>query len=378
MKKKRILLVTFKYQASDRRCWSGIAFSLKKELEKEFIVEDYCVNTNSSFGAKLKTFYYRKIKKSFVTIHLLKSLAKVESKKLDQLAGENKYDCIIVMGSLACAPIAYSKSSVPKILFSDCVISQAYNYYWFNIDKRIIKEIDDVQRSALKNCVSVVLTSNWAKMGAINYYGVEPEIISILPMGANVEVNEFENKSHEGIQLLFNGKVWKRKGADIAIECIELLNKLDPDSHYTLNFVGCNPPRQIDSQYIKFYGFLNRNVKEERELLDYLRETADFFILPTRAECVGIVFCEACAYGIPSITFDTGGVGDYVKNNINGYRLPIDSTAEDFAKKIIEYVHNPKLVEDMKKNARKMYENELNWNVTGSNLRKIVNQLTEL
>ena len=32
----------------------------------------------------------------------------------------------------------------------------------------------------------------------------------------------------------------------------------------------------------------------------------------------------------PVITYDTGGVGNYVINGLNGYRLPLSSDAKDF------------------------------------------------
>lgn len=165
---------------------------------------------------------------------------------------------------------------------------------------------------------------------------------------------------------------WQRKGAETAIECIELLHKLDHDLHYTLHLAGCNPPRQIDSKYVKLYGFLNRNIEDERQSLDHLCEIADFFILLTKTEAAGIVFGEACAYGIPSITYDTGGIGDYVRNDINGYRLPVGSTARDFVEKIIELAHDPEKTEEMSLNARRMYEEELNWETTGKKLREVV------
>ena len=219
------------------------------------------------------------------------------------------------------------------------------------------------------------MASNWAKNGAINDYNVDPEKISIFLLGANIEVDEIQKEPHEGINLLFNGVAWERKGADIAIECVEILNKLDPDSHYTLHMVGCKPPREIDSEYVKLYGFLDRNIKEKRDFLEHLREMTDFFILPTQADCSPLVFCEACAYGIPSITYDTGGIGDYVRNDINGYRLPVGSTTEDFANKIIEWVHNPPKVEEMRKNARHMYETELNWKFSGKKIRELIDHL---
>ena len=372
--KKKILLVTYDLPASDRRSWSGISYSVKKELEKEFTVYDYCINVKKSFLAMIKVFYYRYVKKSNISIKLLRPLAKTLSKTVDKISRDKKCDCVVVMGAQSSGAISYSESKVPKLFFSDCVITQAVDYYWFGVDKKVVEEYYDVQKKALVNSSAVILNSNWAKAAAIDEYGTSADKITVIPLGANVEVNDFRNEHHEGINLLFNGVDWKRKGGDIAVECVEKLNKLDPASKYTLHIVGCNPPGVTDDEHIKIYGFLNRNIKEERELLDHLRENADFFILPTHAECAGIVFCEACAYGIPSITFDTGGVGDYVRNDINGYRLPVGSSAEDFAKKIIEYVSDSKKTEELQRNARYMYETELNWKVIVEKFRKLINQ----
>ena len=65
--KKKILLVTYDLPASDRRSWSGISYSVKKELEKEFTVYDYCINVKKSFLAMIKVFYYRYVKNSAIT-----------------------------------------------------------------------------------------------------------------------------------------------------------------------------------------------------------------------------------------------------------------------------------------------------------------------
>ena len=111
----------------------------------------------------------------------------------------------------------------------------------------------------------------------------------------------------------------------------------------------------------KIYGFLNRNIPEQQELLISLREKADIFILPTQAECAGIVFCESSAYGIPSITYDTGGIGDYVINGENGYRLPIGASGKEFARVIMDLVNSPGKLNEMRKNAKEMYSKELNW-----------------
>lgn len=193
-------------------------------------------------------------------------------------------------------------------------------------------------------------------------------------MGASVDTKEFKKQKHDPniVNLLFVGVDWVRKGGEIAVECTKLLNEKDPSKKYILHFVGCNPPYQIKDEHIKFYGFLNRNIPEQAQLMISLREQADLFVLPTRAECAGIVFCESSAYGIPSITFDTGGIGDYVINGENGYRLPMGSKAEDFANKIFEILSDSEKLEYMQKKAAEMYNERMNWDSLGDRLKELI------
>ena len=82
--------------------------------------------------------------------------------------------------------------------------------------------------------------------------------------------------------------------------------------------------------------------------------------MPTNAECSAIVYCEACAFGLPIYTYDTGGVSNYVINDINGYRLPLNSTAEDFSKKILSTLtcNKQRALSD---GGIKLYKEKLNW-----------------
>ena len=156
------------------------------------------------------------------------------------------------------------------------------------------------------------------------------------------------------------------------MECTKLLNKKDTSRRYVLHFVGCQPPYEIKDENIKFYGFLNRNIPEQAQKMISLREQADIFILPTRAECAGIVFCESSAYGIPSITFDTGGIGDYVLNGENGYRLPMGSNPDDFANKILEVLADKGKLQYMQEKAAQMYKERMNWDALGDRFREVI------
>jgi glycosyltransferase involved in cell wall biosynthesis len=90
--------------------------------------------------------------------------------------------------------------------------------------------------------------------------------------------------------------------------------------------------------------------------------------LPTRAEAAGIVFCEASAFGVPSLTLKTGGVEDYVRNGINGICLPYNSKPKDFAKSILEIVKDKDRYSSLCVGAFNEYKNRLNWECTASEL----------
>lgn len=190
------------------------------------------------------------------------------------------------------------------------------DYYFFHLTDANIKDGNEVQRRAMQNCNVNVFASNWAMRDAVDFYRIPESTCHLGYFGASVDTTEFKKQPHDEslVNLLFVGVEWERKGGEIAVECTKLLNKKDTSRRYVLHFVGCQPPYEIKDENIKFYGFLNRNIPEQAQKMISLREQADIFILPTRAECAGIVFCESSAYGIPSITFDTGGIGDYVLN----------------------------------------------------------------
>jgi glycosyltransferase involved in cell wall biosynthesis len=121
--------------------------------------------------------------------------------------------------------------------------------------------------------------------------------------------------------------------------------------------------------------FLDKNKKEEAEQLQQVFMRTDFLLLPTRAECAGIVFSEASAWGIPSITTDTGGVTTYVKDGINGYALPMQAKAESYADLICKLYKEKTCLEELKQSSRDFYDHHLSWEHWGEQFRQIARGL---
>ena len=97
-------------------------------------------------------------------------------------------------------------------------------------------------------------------------------------------------------------------------------------------------------------------------------------LLPTKAECAGIAFCEASAYGLPVFTYETGGIPNYIQNGVNGYMLSIGSNGEDFGRKIKCCLENGEL-EKMSVRSQQVYKERLNWNSWRIKIEGIIGDL---
>ena len=218
-----------------------------------------------------------------------------------------------------------------------------------------------------------MLASEWAKQSAINDYGIAEEKITVVPLGPNIDhlpaTFEINKQRSDTCNLLFLGVEWERKGGQIAIDTYQALKKRN--FNCTLTIIGCVPPFPVTEPGIKVIPFLNRGIEAEAHQLVSIIKQSHFLLLPTRAECAGVVFCEAAAYGLPSVTTSTGGVPTYVKNNITGITLPPEAGGEAYAEKIITLYANDAVYQQLCSSSRSYYEETLNWNAWGNSFNII-------
>ena len=169
------------------------------------------------------------------------------------------------------------------------------------------------------------------------------------------------------------GVNWERKGGDIALETLQNLDK----AGYKVKLIvcGCKPPQP--SSLIQYEGFLDKNDKNDREKLIKFLNESHFLFVPTRAECYGIVFSEASAYGLISITTHTGGVPSIIVNGINGYTLPLESKANEYYTVIKNLLDDKKKLAIMSKSSREFYDTTLAWNNFGNTFTKVCNEIVK-
>jgi len=83
---------------------------------------------------------------------------------------------------------------------------------------------------------------------------------------------------------------------------------------------------------------------------------ADLYVHPAWYEPFGLVLLEAMASGIPVVSLDGHGNRELIENNKNGFIIPQQMPAEEFANKIIYFIENNSERERMGKYAREFAE----------------------
>lgn len=99
-----------------------------------------------------------------------------------------------------------------------------------------------------------------------------------------------------------------------------------------------------------------------------------FLILPTEFEAFGIVFCEASAYGMPSIAANVGGVSQPIREGKNGFLLSPNATAEEYAEKIKLAFSDKETYLKLRRSSRNEDEKRLNWRIWGKKMDKILDK----
>ena len=272
--------------------------------------------------------------------------------------------------------LAYLHTDIPVIYIGDTNF-KLFNEYLRLTDSSVISRNDMLEQMAITKARYVVYPSMWAKECAVRYYGKEARNVEIIEFGANLShVPLYREHTPEGeCHLLFIGTNWHMKGGDKAVAIHNILSSMGVASHLTI--VGCTPPYQVSDDRITIYPYVDKSSKEGMEVFDRLLTDSDFLIAPTLFDCFGIVNCEAAAYGLPVLTVDAGGVSQVVKDGGNGFLFKSDSTPKEWADSVIKLLKNPDYYKTISNQARKEYEERLNWKQWGRRMGELFTKVAK-
>ncbi|UFZ01851.1 glycosyltransferase family 4 protein [Bradyrhizobium ontarionense] len=143
--------------------------------------------------------------------------------------------------------------------------------------------------------------------------------------------------------LLFVGHEFHRKGLAHAVGALDRLG-----DDVRLLVVGSDNPAP--------YRKLTRKAQDRlifagpRSDMTALYSAADAFVLPTSYETFSLVCMEAMACSVPVFATPVGGIEDYLRDGVNGFRILAD--ADDIAAKIAAAFADPALMQQLRDGAR--------------------------
>lgn len=352
----------------DKNSWSGTNYYVKKALE-HIGCTVYCI-----YGYRritLKMLFYKVVAKLFGknyqgvrSLSCSKGWAKFILSYL-----QPDTDAIL---SLSTIPVACLKTSIPIFVYIDGI----YEYMLEQGFTKLLNKSEEahlIEKYALEKCRRV-FTSSVASAEVIKLcYGISCTKIGIIPLGANLDeipskksvMESIRNKDMQICKILFVGVDWKRKGADIVLRTVKLLH--DTGFPVELHLVGLREiPVQLPS-YVVNHGFISKMGDGLRRLTD-LYKNSHFLFVPSVAEAFGLVFCEAGAYGLPSISHKVGGIPTIITNGVNGQLFDLGTEPVTFANYIKQSFTDKDVYKELCINSYLQFLHELNWTVSGKKL----------
>lgn len=347
------------YNPHNVNYWSGTPYHIFLSLSKHH--EVVCIGEGIIQGAKWhhilsgKTNYFPELYQKEIGAFLSKEINK------------GNFDVVITNTYHFCTQL---NINIPLIYFADLTYELYKNFIQLKRDYYDIIATK-TEEACLKRADAIVYCSEWARSNALLNYNIPKEKTFVIEFGANIPTpKKIKKRTSDKCNLLFVGRSWENKGGKKVIDTYHHLLAMGVPCHLTI--VGCKIPKEIKiDKNISIYPWLDKKNPTDLEKYTSLLQTASFFILPTKFDAFGIVLCEACAYGVPCIASNTGGVHQIIKNGHNGFLLPENASSEDYAATIYNTYNNLNLYKKLCKNARHEFKQRLNWDIWVKKIEKI-------
>lgn len=377
MKYKKMIVLSLN-NPLDATTWSGIPYFMIKALSRYYSIETIYLKNKlaEKFIKVLLKLFSLFIKGVYDSSHSRMLSVYYGRYFSNQLKKLNAKDAIIVAPA-GSSILAYLRTDIPIVYISDATFNRMIDYYpnFSGLSEISIKEGNEIERNAIRKSKISAFASEWAAQSAINDYQGKSDKVFVIPFGANIKEPIYNITQKSDISkkcyLLFLGVNWHRKGGDVVYQTFKDLKNKGYNVHLTI--CGCVPPFKINDTGVEVIPFLNKNNNADYQRFVELMKRTHWLILPTKAECYGIVFCEASAYSVPSVTFNTGGVSSAVYDGVNGKLLDVSSTHKEYAEIIEYYICNKEEYIKLSESSYKIYKEKLNWDIWVNELISKIN-----
>ncbi len=385
----RIAYVTT-YDARSPVHWSGTGYSMWNALKGDGVQVDLIGPLDEPLALvwKGKTWLYRNLLRSNYQRARQPWLQRQFARQIETRLAGGHYDVVVSPGTI---PIAYLDTPIPVVFWTDATFDGVVPFYkervrrgrrpaFDNLSPETLRDGHAAEQAALDRCSIAIFSSEWAAGTALQYYGVDPSKVRVVPFGPNLqrEISSAEvelavaGRSMDECRLAFVAMEWSRKGGDIAIDVTrELIGR---GINATLTVVGVAPPTGAPP-FVQYAGFIDKRKPQELDRYAAILKDSHFLLLPSWPESAGIVFAEASAFGVPSCAIRVCGVPTMVRDGLNGQLFDRDSRPSDWADYIEALMIDQDAYRSLARSTHAEYSTRLNWRVAGETVRAMLSGL---
>jgi glycosyltransferase involved in cell wall biosynthesis len=371
------------YDAQNIKNWSGLGFYIADSLRRQGCEIHHVGPLAWKFTLmeRLKRKFCTRIQRKDFMVELSPAWTKRYAE--DAAAKLASLDADIILGPHS-QTLGHLECRQPLVIWGDSTFAGLLNFYsdYSHLCAESIRDGHACDQAALDRCALAIYASDWAAQSAIRDYHADPKKVHVVPFGANIECTRTLDdvkalvaaRPQTPCRLLFIGRIWERKGGDVALAVAKELNASGLPT--TLTLVGSQPPgNEPLPAFVKPMDFVSKATPEGRKLFDTLLAESHFLILPSRAECFGVVFCEASSFGVPSLATNVGGIPSAVRNGYNGQTFPPDAPVSDWCAFIRDLMRDNANYQQLARSAFEEYQTRLNWHVSGKRVTDLLKKL---
>ncbi len=318
----------------------------------------------------------------WMTKPALREFARVTAEALERHKPQALFS--IASQCLIYLPDFYKGPPIPTFLFSDSAWMA-----WLEIYKGYYPaplgatRFAARERVAARRATGLIYGSEWARQDAVRRFDVPPERVQVQPLGAAWVPAQDEaaietavrDRPKDRLDLLFLSKEWERKGGPLALAIARGLKASGRAGKVCLHVVGTQASLEQpgDAELVRSYGMLRRNISEEAATLRRLLLHSHFLVVPTLAECFGLVFAEAQAFALPPVARAVDAVPSIILDGTTGILQPKEDGPEPYIQRMLGLIDGDRSAyTDMALSGRKHFRERLNWPAFGRGISAII------
>jgi glycosyltransferase involved in cell wall biosynthesis len=378
----RVAYVTA-YDPNDQAQWSGLGNAIMESLRSAG-VEVTPIGPLANHLAwiwSVKVRYYRYARRKGYDFGREGLLAWDRALQISARLSKEHFDVVFSPGLPA---VSRLRCRQPIVTWADATFASYVRHYEFDrtLASATLRAGNRGESIGLARSALAIYAADWAARSAVDDYGMDPAKVKVVPFGANFRaipergtaLASIGRRSMGTCRLISIGVEWERKGMDRAVSLAALLNERGLPTELTV--VGAHPPPGTKlPPFVHLTGFVSKKTAEGEARMTELLLGAHFHVLFSKAECFGVVFCEANAHAVPNLASDEGGIPTAVRSGYGGERFALSAPLTQVAEHVEHVFREPARYAELARRARDEYDERLNWGAAGRTVRGYLEEI---